>query len=240
MQEINAKKSETIRSMFNAVSARYDLANTVLSLGIHHLWRKKLVRFSAAKAGDKILDCATGTGDLSFEFERVLGANAEILGTDFSDKMLEKAIAKGKALGSRVRFEQVDVMALPFADATFDLATISFGIRNVSDPAVGIAELGRVVKPGGSVVILEFGQPKNAAFSAVYGMYSTRILPKIGGWVSGQPKAYEYLQKSSSAFPCREEFLKLAGGSGYFSDLEYLPVSGGIAYIYKLTRGTRG
>jgi demethylmenaquinone methyltransferase/2-methoxy-6-polyprenyl-1,4-benzoquinol methylase len=233
-QEINAKKSETIRSMFNAVSERYDLANTVLSLGIHHLWRKKLVRYSGAKPGDKILDCATGTGDLSFEFERALGGRTEILGTDFSEKMLEKAVAKGKALGSNVRFEQVDVTALPFADSSFDVATISFGIRNVSDPAKGLSELGRVVKPGGKVLVLEFGQPKNSAFNAVYGVYSTRILPKIGGWVSGQPQAYDYLQKSSAAFPCREKFLELARGTGFFSKLEYRPVSGGIAYIYKL------
>lgn len=229
-------KSETIRRMFSEVAPRYDLANTVLSLGIHHLWRKKLVRLSGAKAGDRVLDCATGTGDLAFEFERALGSQGQVVATDFCEPMLERARAKGADNGSRVRFDVADVTKLSFEDASFDLATISFGIRNVNDPGRGLAELGRVVRPGGSVLVLEFGQPRIAVFSALYQFYSTRILPRIGGWVSGQPEAYEYLQTSSAAFPCGESFLALAGSTGAFSEMKCHSVSGGIAYIYKLTR----
>lgn len=225
--------------MFGAISGRYDLANTVLSLGVHHLWRKTAVRWSGARPGMKVLDCATGTGDLAFEFEKALAGKGEVLGTDFCEPMLSKAIEKGKTAGSHVRFETVDVMKLPYADQTFDLASISFGIRNVQDPQKGLAELGRVVRPGGSVIVLEFGQPKSAAFGALYRFYSTQVLPKIGGLISGKPDAYEYLQNSSNQFPCREAFLDLARSTGAFSKLEYRPLTGGIAYLYKLTRAEK-
>lgn len=222
--------------MFGEVAPRYDLLNTVLSLGIHHLWRRKLVRWSGVKEGDRVLDCATGTGDLAFEFERKLNGTGQVIGTDFCEPMLVHARAKGVQAGSRTHFDVADVTQLPFEGSTFDIATISFGIRNVNDPQRGLSELGRVVRSGGSVLVLEFGQPQLPVFSGIYRFYSTHVLPKIGGLISGQQKAYDYLQKSSAHFPCREDFLKMAESTGQFSKLEYRPVSGGIAYIYKLTR----
>jgi demethylmenaquinone methyltransferase/2-methoxy-6-polyprenyl-1,4-benzoquinol methylase len=150
--------------------------------------------------------------------------------------MLVHARAKGVQFGSRARFDVADVTQLPFDGGSFDLASISFGIRNVSDPQRGLSELGRVVRPGGAVMVLEFGQPQIPVFSGLYQFYSTRVLPRIGGMISGQRQAYDYLQKSSAQFPCRENFLRLAETTGLFSKLEYRPVSGGIAYIYKLTR----
>jgi demethylmenaquinone methyltransferase/2-methoxy-6-polyprenyl-1,4-benzoquinol methylase len=230
------KKAETIRHMFGEVAPRYDLLNTVLSLGIHHLWRKKLVRWSGVKAGDRVLDCATGTGDLAFEFERHLGGSGQVIGTDFCEPMLVHARAKGVQSGSHAHFDVADVTQLPFEGSSFDLASISFGIRNVSDPQRGLSELGRVVRPGGAVMVLEFGQPQIPVFSGIYEFYSTRVLPHIGGLISGQRQAYDYLQKSSAQFPCREDFLRMAESTGQFSKVEYRSVSGGIAYIYKLTR----
>jgi demethylmenaquinone methyltransferase / 2-methoxy-6-polyprenyl-1,4-benzoquinol methylase len=235
-EAISPIQSDTIRTMFGQISGRYDLANTVLSMGIHHVWRKKLVRWSGARPGMKVLDCATGTGDLAFEFERALQSTGEVLGTDFSEPMLAEAAEKGRLSGSRARFEVVDVTKLPYGDASFDLASISFGIRNVNDPARGLSELGRVVRSGGAVMVLEFGQPRSALFGGLYRFYSMRVLPRLGGWITGKPEAYEYLQTSSAGFPCREAFLDLARGTGLFSTLEYKPVTGGIAYIYKLTR----
>lgn len=235
-EAISPTRSETIRAMFGKISTRYDLGNTVLSMGIHHLWRKRLVRWSGARAGMRILDCATGTGDLAFEFERALGGSGEVFGTDFCEPMLAEAAEKARITGSRVRFETVDVTQLPYESGSFDRASIAFGIRNVSDPFRGLAELSRVVRSGGAVMVLEFGQPRSTIFGGLYRFYSERVLPSVGGWITGSPEAYKYLQTSSAGFPCREEFLELAQRAGAFSKLEFRPLTGGIAYIYKLTR----
>lgn len=227
--------ADSIRNMFSSISGRYDRANTVLSLGIHHLWRKALVRWSGAKAGSRVLDCATGTGDLAFEFEK---KGASVIGTDFCEDMLVHARKKAEARGSSARFEQADVLALSFPDASFDVATISFGIRNVSDPVRGLAEMGRVVRAGGYVLVLEFGQSSVPLWGPLFELYSRKVLPRIGGWVTGKPEAYEYLQNSSAKFPCKEGFLELARKTGLFDRAEFRPLSGGIAYLYRLRRGT--
>lgn len=228
-------ESEKVRSMFSQIAGRYDLANNVLSGGVHHLWRTKLVDWSGAKPGDKILDCATGTGDLAIQFKSVVGPSGSVQGTDFCAEMMIPAPAKASSRGLEIKFSEADVMALPFADREFDISGISFGIRNVVDAAKGIAELARVVKPGGKVMILEFGQPKSVGFAQAYKMYSEKILPVLGGWITGQKSAYEYLQDSSAAFPCREDFVALMRSTGRFLSIEYVPVTFGVAYIYKGT-----
>jgi demethylmenaquinone methyltransferase/2-methoxy-6-polyprenyl-1,4-benzoquinol methylase len=147
--------------------------------------------------------------------------------------MLIPAPAKAKNLGLEIQFEQADVTKLQFADNSFDICSISFGIRNVNDPVQALREMGRVTKSGGTVMVLEFGQVRLPVFGPLYNFYSQNILPKIGGLVTGQKDAYEYLQKSSAAFPCREEFVNLMKESGAYSSFEYVPLTGGIAYIYK-------
>lgn len=223
---------EKIRSMFSEIAGRYDLANTVLSAGIHHLWRKKLVGWSCVSAGSRVLDCATGTGDLAIEFKRAVG-NGEVIGTDFCADMLVPAPAKAQRAGFDIRFETADVTNLPYQDASFDAASISFGIRNVNDPKQGLSELARVVKPGGVVMVLEFGQPESSVVASAYNFYSNRVLPKIGGLVTGKPQAYEYLQGSSAAFPCRNEFADLMRSTDRFHSVEWRPLTLGIAYMYK-------
>lgn len=224
---------EKIRSMFSKVAGRYDLANTVLSGGIHHLWRKKLVRLSEAKSGDQILDCATGTGDLAIEFSQVVGSTGKVVGTDFCAEMLIPAPAKAAAKKLEIKFETANVMNLQYPDNTFDVVSISFGIRNVADPLKALSEMARVVKPGGRVMVLEFGQATVPGFAQVYNFYSEKVLPIIGGLVTGQKDAYVYLQKSSANFPCREEFLDLMKKTGQFSATSSKSLTGGIAYIYK-------
>lgn len=223
---------EKIRSMFAKVASNYDRANSVLSMGIHHLWRSKLVKLSAAKFGDHILDCATGTGDLAIAFKKVVGDSGVVIGTDFCPEMMVPAPTKATARGMTIEFKQADVTDLKFADHSFDISSISFGIRNVGNPAKGISELARVVKPGGRVMILEFGQMTTPVISELYNFYSTKVLPVIGGWVTGQRDAYKYLQESSAAFPCRQEFVDLMMSTGKFSSVNFEAVSGGIAYIY--------
>lgn len=223
---------EIIRSMFSKVAQHYDRGNSVLSVGIHHLWRKKLVELAQAKPGQSVLDCATGTGDLAIAFKKEVGPTGSVIGTDFCAEMLETAPQKAKDSGLDIQFELADVTQLQYADKSFDISSISFGIRNVGDPIKGLSEMARVTKSGGRVMVLEFGQMQTPVIKDLYNFYSEKVLPQIGGLVTGQKEAYEYLQKSSSAFPCREEFLGLMKQTGQFSEMSFKPVSFGIAYIY--------
>jgi demethylmenaquinone methyltransferase/2-methoxy-6-polyprenyl-1,4-benzoquinol methylase len=228
MSNYSGPDPNRIRSMFASISTRYDRANTVLSAGVHHLWRKKAVRVSGAKPGDRVLDCATGTGDLAIAFKKAVGPGGRVLGTDFVPEMLE--LAKTKARD--VDFEVADVTRLPYEDASFDVASISFGIRNVNEPRKGIAEMARCVRKGGRVLVLEFGQPRSRAFGALYDFYRRRVLPKIGGIVTGEQDAYEYLERSAGRFPCGDEFVQLMRESAEFASIESVPLTFGIAYLY--------
>ncbi len=238
-QLFSAKRPESIQSMFSSIASRYDLMNSLLSFGIHASWKKKLVQASGVndpkRRGLRILDCATGTGDLAFFFEHQAHEPAAIVGSDFCEPML--AIARQKALKhhSKVRFEQGDVTQLPYESKLFDVASISFGIRNVSDPSGGLSELARVVRPAGKVLILEFGQPRSRLLKKLFTLYSNFFISKLAGLISGQPQAYRYLQDSSALFPCGQDFLNLALATGRFSSTQFLPLQGGIAYLYCLT-----
>jgi demethylmenaquinone methyltransferase / 2-methoxy-6-polyprenyl-1,4-benzoquinol methylase len=218
-----------IRSMFASISTRYDRANTVLSGGIHHLWRRKAVRWSDAKAGDRVLDCATGTGDLAIAFRTAVGASGRVIGTDFVPEMLE--VARRKA--PDIAFEVADVTRLPYDDGSFDVASISFGIRNVNDPRKGIAEMARTLRTGGRLIVLEFGQPRTRLFRALYNFYRTRLMPKLGGMVTGEQGAYEYLESSAGRFPCGPEFVSMMRESADLSSVEYTTLTFGIAYLYR-------
>lgn len=235
MAEKHSPNPEIIRSMFSKVAANYDKGNNVLSMGVHHLWRKKLVKYSEAKTGDRVLDCATGTGDLAIEFKKTVGATGQVTGTDFCAEMLIPAPAKAQERGLDIQFEQADVTQLQYPDNSVDITSISFGIRNVGNPVKALQEMARVTKPGGKVMVLEFGQVRMPIFGPLYNFYSQNILPKIGGLVTGEKEAYEYLQKSSAAFPCRENFIRMMEETGAFSKCEYTSLTGGIAYIYKGT-----
>lgn len=226
-------QAEKIQNMFGAIAKNYDKANTVLSGGVHHLWRKKLVKWSGIGKGRSVLDCATGTGDLAIEFAKAVGPEGLVIGTDFCREMIDLAPEKARQAGVDVGFKTADVTNLPFADGQFDLSSIAFGIRNVENTRQGISELARVVKPGGTVMILEFGQPAIPGFREAYNFYSRKVLPTIGGWVTGEKEAYSYLQNSSSNFPCRGDFVELMMSTGAFASVEFTGLTGGIAYIYK-------
>ena len=233
----SAVDPQKIKSMFSKVASGYDRANDILSAGIHHLWRKKLVKLSDAKTGQSVLDCATGTGDLAIEFKKAVGPSGQVTGTDFCKEMLDFAPAKAKRQNLNISFAVADVTNLDFPDNSFDITSISFGIRNVADPIKGISELARVTKPGGKICVLEFGQIENSALNKAYQFYSTKILPKIGGTITGQTEAYEYLQNSSAQFPCRTEFINVMNQASQFLKIDCVPVSFGIAYIYIGTKG---
>ena len=220
--------------MFDRIAPRYDLANTVLSFGTHHGWRKKIVKYSGARQGEKVLDVATGTGDLAFAFSRVVGRGAgAVTGVDFVPKMIELANQKlQKKPQAGLSFEEANAMDLPFKDESFNVVSISFGIRNVENPTKALQEFHRVLKPGGRVVVLEFGQPKIPIFSTGYRLYSKYLMPAIGSKITGDRDAYEYLPETAEQFPCREDFTKLMEEAG-FVDNRWKTLTGGIAFMYR-------
>ena len=223
--------SEQVREMFSGISGKYDLLNDILSFGIHHKWRRKTVKEAEVKKKYKILDTASGTGDLAFEFYNSLGGDCEITATDFCEDMLILAKKKANQSNYKINFDISDVMNLQFQDKIFDVTSISFGIRNVDDPQKGVAELARVTKSGGRVVILEFGQA-SGLFGLLYNLYSKYYMPLVGKLIAGHDYAYSYLPKTAKNFPSRENFVKIMMNTGKFSNVKYKSLSGGIAYIY--------
>lgn len=223
--------SEKVRSMFADIADDYDRVNSVLSFGVHHAWRNRTVQLSGAKEGCQVLDCATGTGDLALQFKEKVGSSGYVLGTDFCREMIEHAPEKARKKKLEVDFEVADAMDLPYEEGRFDIASIAFGIRNVDDPVQALKEMGRVVKPGGKVVVLEFGQPKGL-LKYPYELYSQHIMPAIGGWISGNREAYTYLPRTSAEFPAGEKFIALMEKSRSFSSQMFEKLTGGIAYVY--------
>lgn len=223
--------TEQVRTMFSRIAPSYDRMNNVLSFGIHHLWRRKAVRLSGAKPGDRVLDCATGTGDLAFKFSRAVGKKGAVTGLDFSPAMIELAKEKQSGRSAGIDFVSGDVMQLDYPDDTFDIASISFGIRNVDSPLTGLGEMARAVKPGGKVVVIEFGQPRGL-WSMMYKIYSRWFIPLLGKIFAREKEAYVYLPETASRFPCRDEFLEIMNQTGRLKDCRYHSLSGGIAFIY--------
>lgn len=223
--------SEKVRTMFADIADDYDRINSVLSFGVHHAWRKKAVLESGAIEGDHVLDCATGTGDLAIEFKKAVGDSGYVMGTDFCAPMIEPAPDKAKEAGLQIDFEVADAMNLPYEDNKFNIASIAFGIRNVDEPVTALKEMARVVKPGGRVVVLEFGQPKGL-MKFPYELYSQHIMPAIGGWLSGNREAYTYLPRTSAEFPAGDKFMALMDESGSFESRRGIKLTGGIAWVY--------
>jgi demethylmenaquinone methyltransferase / 2-methoxy-6-polyprenyl-1,4-benzoquinol methylase len=201
--------------MFDRIAGRYDLLNRMMSLGIDRSWRKRTVR--ALELGDgprKVLDLATGTGDLALQIART-HAQTEVVGVDPSINMLEigkKKITVG-GLDGRISMQVGDAQALAFPDNTFDAATIAFGIRNVPDRALGLREMARVVKPGGRVAVLELGEPRRGALARFVRFHTYKVVPWMGGLISGH-REYSYLQKSIAAFPDADTFAKMMSDAG--------------------------
>lgn len=224
--------STEVRQMFSSIATRYDVTNEVLSFGIHRLWRRKAIRLSGAKPGDAVLDCATGTGDLAIAFKHTVGGDGRVVGTDFCPEMLESAPAKAAREGLEIEFAVADAMDLRgYADDSFDVASISFGIRNVDDPVQCLKEMARVVKPGGRVVVLEFGQP-NGLYGGLFRFYSKVLMPFVGGLLTGNRAAYQYLPRTAAAFPAGEKFLELMDRSGAYRKRVANPLTFGTAYVY--------
>jgi demethylmenaquinone methyltransferase/2-methoxy-6-polyprenyl-1,4-benzoquinol methylase len=222
---------DDVREMFADIAQDYDRANRILSFGIDRRWRKTAVEAADVAKGSDVLDCATGTGDLAQAFKDEVGPTGRVVGLDFVERMVR--LAQAKAGGDDVDLGLIvgDALRLPYADDSFDLASIAFGIRNVDDPVGCLQEMARAVKHEGRVVVLEFGTPEGL-MSAPYRLYSRHILPRIGEWLTGNREAYEYLPESQAEFPDGEAFLELMEEAGVFGSCWSQQLTGGIAYVY--------
>jgi demethylmenaquinone methyltransferase/2-methoxy-6-polyprenyl-1,4-benzoquinol methylase len=231
------KSPAKIAGMFDAIAARYDLLNTVLSGGLDRYWRHRAIRSLSLTGRERLLDVCTGTADVAVAGARAPQGAARVVGVDFAGAMLAHGVTKLRAqsLVDRVQLVRGDAMRLPVADASVHAVTIGFGIRNVQRPEVACAELWRVLKPGGRLAILEFGLPIVPAVRPLYLWYFNHVLPRIGRAVSRHSMAYDYLPQSVGTFPSGDSFARILRDAR-FSQVVARPLSFGIVYLYCATK----
>jgi demethylmenaquinone methyltransferase/2-methoxy-6-polyprenyl-1,4-benzoquinol methylase len=228
-------RESQVRSMFDRIAARYDLMNTVMSAGLHHHWRSRAADLAASPPGGRALDVCCGTGDLALELKRRVGPQGSVIGLDFSEPMLELARAKARQLDLDVAYLLGNALSLPFDDGEFDAATVGFGVRNLVDLRQGIAEMARVVRPGGRVAILEITTPSRPPLSWFYRLWFDRLVPLMGT-IAGDRDAYSYLPESVRRFPAAPELAALMEEIG-LCRIRYLLLAGGIVAAHAGTVG---
>jgi demethylmenaquinone methyltransferase / 2-methoxy-6-polyprenyl-1,4-benzoquinol methylase len=219
-----------VRAMFDRIASFYDVMNSVMTAGLHHRWRRRAADLAAIGPGSRALDVATGTGDLAVELGRRVGPEGEVVGSDFSEEMLTLARRKAPAL----RFEWGNALDLPYEDDRFDAATVGFGARNFSDLDRGLAEMARVVRPGGRVVVLEITTPQRPPLSTFFQVWFDRIVPLMGR-LTGESVAYSYLPSSVRRFPLPEGLAAAMAGAG-LRDIRWILTAGGIIAIHVGTK----
>ena len=224
------QRAAKVNDLFAAIARRYDLLNDLQSFGLHRRWKRRVVELAAPQPGDRALDLCCGTGDLAFLFAE---RQVDVTGLDFSEAMLavaeQRQRAKGK--GQNLKFIQGDALALPFAAASFDIVTIGYGLRNLADCEGGLREMRRVLKPGGRLVVLEFGKPANALWRAVYYAHLRFIAPLLGKLFCGDAAAYGYILESLKNYPAQEGVVALLRGLG-FADVRVINLLGGAMSIH--------
>ncbi len=219
-----------VRAMFDRIASFYDVMNSVMTAGLHHRWRERAADLAALRPGDRALDVATGTGDLAVALQRRVTPGGEVVGSDFSEEMLVHARRKAPAIA----FAWGNALELPYPDASFDAATVGFGARNFSDLDRGLAEMARVVRPGGRVVVLEITTPQRPPLSTFFGVWFDRIVPLIGR-LTGETVAYSYLPSSVRRFPPPEGLAASMERVG-LRDIRWILTAGGIIALHAGTR----
>jgi demethylmenaquinone methyltransferase/2-methoxy-6-polyprenyl-1,4-benzoquinol methylase len=215
-----------VRALFDRVAGNYDLLNGVMSADLHHQWRRRAADLAEVGAGDRVLDVAAGTGDLTIELAGRVGPGGEAMGCDFSEAMLARARVKAPSL----RFELGDALALDYTDGEFDAATVGFAARNFADLDRGLREMARVVRPGGRVVMLDFTTPQRPPLSTFFRIWFDRMVPVLGR-LAGQPQAYEYLARSVRRFPGPAELAATMERCG-MTNIRYIVTGGGIVTLH--------
>jgi len=227
------QKAQRVRDVFDSVAARYDLMNDLMSAGVHRLWKRFTLGLTQLRPGQRALDVAGGTGDLSAGMARQVGAEGLVVLTDINAAMLARGRDRliDEGLVSQVRCLQADAERLPFADDSFHCITIGFGLRNVTDKAAALRSMRRVLKPGGQLLVLEFSRP-TAAIRPLYDAYSFHVLPRLGKFVAQDEASYRYLAESIRMHPDQETLLGLMRASG-LEDCRYHNLSGGIVAVHR-------
>ncbi|MCG6201404.1 bifunctional demethylmenaquinone methyltransferase/2-methoxy-6-polyprenyl-1,4-benzoquinol methylase UbiE [Psychromonas antarctica] len=228
------KKAELVAGVFHSVATKYDVMNDVLSLGIHRVWKRFTIDCSGIRKGQKALDLAGGTGDLTAKFSRIVGPTGQVVLADINDSMLKVGRSKLRDMGivGNVDYIQANAEELPFPDNFFDIVTIAFGLRNVTDKDKALASIYRVLKPGGRLLVLEFSKPIYKPLSKFYDFYSFNVLPKLGKLIANDSESYRYLAESIRMHPNQETLKEMMANVG-FEDTEYFNLSAGIVALHR-------
>lgn len=233
-QEVDEdQKQGMVKGVFRAVASNYDVMNDAMSMGVHRAWKWFAVAQSGVQAGDKVLDLAAGSGDLSLKFAKKVGDEGKVIVTDINEAMLEEGRKRltDQGIAGNVNYCLVNAEQLPFDDNSFDCISISFGLRNVTHKEVALESMFRCLKPGGRVIILEFSQPTNETFRKVYDAYSFNVIPKLGELISNDRDSYQYLVESIRKHPPQEELKQMMLDAG-FDRVRYHNLTGGVVALH--------
>lgn len=223
--------SEEVKAMFSDISESYDKMNDIFTFKMHNNWKQKLVKLAQAEEGKSVLDCASGTGDLAIIFKQAVGQSGRVVATDFCNDMLKYTKPKAEKLNLDIEVELADAMNLQFETDTFDISSISYGIRNVDDTPTALKEMARVTKSGGKIAILETGQPSKL-LRPFFNIMTKYLMPLMGKLIAGNQSAYQYLSDTSSKYPYGKEFIEIMENTGKFKACKAYPQFFGASYIY--------
>ncbi len=228
------QKAAKVAEVFHSVAAKYDLMNDLMSLGIHRLWKRYTIEMSGVRRGQRVLDIAGGTGDLTAKFSKLVGAEGEVVLADINDSMLKVGRSRlaDRGIIGNVTYAQANAECLPFPDNYFDAITIAFGLRNVTDKDKALASMFRVLKPGGRLLVLEFSKPVAPGLGPIYDQYSFKLLPLMGKLVTNDSESYQYLAESIRMHPDQETLKGMMETVG-FEQVDYHNLTGGIVALHR-------
>jgi demethylmenaquinone methyltransferase/2-methoxy-6-polyprenyl-1,4-benzoquinol methylase len=228
------EKAGKVADVFHSVASNYDLMNDLMSAGVHRLWKRMTIEMSGVRSGNKVLDIAGGTGDLAAKFSRIVGKDGYVVLADINESMLKVGRDRLMDLGivDNVKFSQSDAQYLPFPDNTFDIITIAFGLRNVTDKELALKSMLRVLKPGGRLLVLEFSKPGNPVLSKIYDTYSFSILPKLGKLFADDAESYQYLAESIRMHPDQQTLMGMMNDAG-FTNTDFHNMTGGVVALHR-------
>lgn len=229
-----AEKQQRVRAVFDSVADRYDVMNDLMSFGIHRLWKRRLIELAGVRRGQRVLDLAAGTGDISARFAAIVGAGGQVVMSDINAAMLGRGRARmdDAAVIGNIDYTLANAEALPFASNSFDCVTIGFGLRNVTRKEQALAEMQRILRPGGRALVLEFSHPTQAPLQKAYDAYSFAVLPLLGRLVAKDPDSYKYLAESIRMHPDQESLRDMMEQAG-FERCEFFNLTGGIVAIHR-------